>query len=284
MKKIIFVLLLVLMLSGCNQAKDDNQTEVQIANKPPVGVMINPEGTILKERFKVPEGFSRVESEPGSFGEFLQQLPLKPDNTKVKNFDGSEKAHDVHLAVVDYSLGDRDLQQCADAVMRLRAEYFYEKDALDMIHFNFTNGFKAEFSTWASGHSIAVNDNDVSWVKDSKRDGTRESFDKFMNMVYAYAGTLSLKEELISKDIQDLQIGDVFIHGGSPGHAVIVVDMAINDATGQKIFMLAQSYMPAQDIQILKGDTDNTPWYDANIEQTLDTPEWTFEKTELRAW
>ena len=46
-----------------------------------------------------------------------------------------------------------------------------------------------------------------------------------------------------------MQIGDVLIQGGSPGHAVIVVDMAENPATGEKLYLLAQSYMPAQDIQ-----------------------------------
>ena len=49
--------------------------------------------------------------------------------------------------------------------------------------------------------------------------------------------------------VTSMQIGDVLIQGGSPGHAVIVVDMAENPATGEKLYLLAQSYMPAQDIQ-----------------------------------
>ena len=48
-----------------------------------------------------------------------------------------------------------------------------------------------------------------------------------------------------SKELSEMQIGDVFIRGGSPGHCVIVVDMAVHQETGEKLFMLAQSYMPA---------------------------------------
>ena len=60
-----------------------------------------------------------------------------------------------------------------------------------------------------------------------------------------------------------MRIGDVFIIGGSPGHAVIVVDMAVNPETHEKVFLLAQSYMPAQQIQLLKNnnDPDLSPWY-----------------------
>jgi hypothetical protein len=81
-----------------------------------------------------------------------------------------------------------------------------------------------------------------------------------------------------------MQIGDVFIQGGSPGHAVIIVDMAKN-SKGEKIFILAQSYMPAQETQILKNpnDTNSSPWYTLPT-STLETPEWDFNATDLKTW
>src|SRR5262245_19513806 len=71
--------------------------------------------------------------------------------------------------------------------------------------------------------------------------------------------------------------GDVFIQAGYPGHAVIVVDVA-KDRQGHKVFLLAQSYMPAQDMQILRNPELRAlgPWYDANFGAILRTPEWTF--------
>ena len=111
-----------------------------------------------------------------------------------------------------------------------------------------------------------------------------EDFRNYMTLVFAYAGTLSLEKELTPVSIEDMQIGDVFIQGGSPGHAIIVIDMAANKETGNSIFLLAQSYMPAQDIHILKNPTksDFSPWYSLSFEDDLFTPEWTFTRNNLR--
>ncbi|MEC0248950.1 DUF4846 domain-containing protein [Paenibacillus chitinolyticus] len=41
------------------------------------------------------------------------------------------------------------------------------------------------------------------------------------------------------------------IIGGSPGHAGIAVDTAVNKPTGETLFMPAQSCTPARETQIL---------------------------------
>ena len=87
-------------------------------------------------------------------------------------------------------------------------------------------------------------------------------------------------------ELQKIQSGDVFIKGGFPGHAMIVVDVAVNKE-GKKIFMLAQSYMPAQEIHVLKNPMDNdlSPWYELKTDNSLIyTPEWTFAPNQLRRW
>lgn len=246
--------------------------------------IIKPDGRTIMERFNMPEGFVREVSETESFAYYLQTLPLKPIDAMVKYFDGREKQRDVYLSVVDFTLGDRDLQQCADAVMRLRAEYLYTYGRYDEICFNFVSGFSAEFKRWAEGYDISVDGSSVSWVRNDRNNTSYESFQKYLDIVYAYASTLSLEKELTAKPLSDLAIGDVFIKGGSPGHCVIVVDMAVKNDTNEKIFMLAQSYMPAQDIHILKSESEGSPWFSANIEDVLNTPEWTFKATELKTW
>ena len=104
-----------------------------------------------------------------------------------------------------------------------------------------------------------------------------------MNMVFAYAGTLSLAKELQPVTIEEIQVGDVFIQGGSPGHAVIVMDMAIN-AAGDKRFLLAQSYMPAQDIQVLQNPKSevSSPWFELPPGEQMETPEWNFTVHDLK--
>lgn len=83
-----------------------------------------------------------------------------------------------------------------------------------------------------------------------------------------------------------MQPGDILLKPGAPGHAVIVVDMAQNNKS-EKIYLLAQSYMPAQDIHILKNlsGKPSGPWYALQgNNDVIQTPEWTFYKDQLYGW
>jgi hypothetical protein len=245
----------------------------------------NSEGSTLQTRFKAPEGYKRLEVEQKSFAQYLRNLPLKPVGSKVLYYNGDVKENYAYEAVVDMDIGKKDLQQCADAVMRLRAEYFYDQKAYDKISFTLTNGFKVDYSEWIKGNRIVVNGNTTSWQKKGAPSNTYKDFRAYMELIFTYAGTLSLSKSLHTKKINDMAIGDVFIVGGSPGHAVIVVDMAQNPK-GEKIFMLAQSYMPAQETQILRNPSNEnlSPWYEINSDEIIKTPEWTFSSHQLKTW
>lgn len=215
----------------------------------------------------------------------MQNTSLKPHGTLVYCYNGQEKANKVAAAVLNIDVGNKDLQQCADAVMRLRAEYLYKTKQFDLLHFNFTSGFKADYSKWRSGYRISVKGNNVSWIKTTKESESYQSFREYLNIVFTYAGTASLTKELKQISLSQMQIGDVFIKGGSPGHAVIVVDMAVNPQNNKKLFMVAQSYMPAQDIHILINQNKSTisPWYDLDeTASEIETPEWTFAANQLK--
>ncbi len=246
--------------------------------------LVNPSGETVQERILVPEGFERMKVEAGSFGEYLRKLPLKPHGSEVMYYNGTAKPLEVHAAVVDMDIGSRDLQQCADSVIRLRAEYLYGKRLFEQIHFNFTNGFKADYPTWKKGNRIKVSGNKAYWVQQGSATDDYGSFRKYLDVVFAYAGTLSLSKEMNSIPVEGMQPGDVFIFGGSPGHCVIVLDMAESKTTGKRLFMLAQSYMPAQDIHILKNpaNSEGNPWYTPDFGEMLSTPEWEFARAHLK--
>jgi len=280
----LFLAVISITLSCTSQ---DNIEASDIDEKLPVKTtIINTEGTTIESRFNVPAEFERVSVEPNSFEAYLRSLPLKPNGSEVHYYDGRIKSNNVYSAVVDLAIGKRDLHQCADAVMRLRAEYLWNEKKYDQIHFNFTNGFRVDYSKWMQGQRIAFNGNKTYWTSGGTASNTYASFWKYMELIFTYAGTLSLDKELHSKPIDEMKIGDVFIHGGSPGHAVIVVDMAINKETNEKVFMIAQSYMPAQETQILwnLNQTESSPWYSVNFGENLKTPEWTFNKSDLKAF
>ena len=133
--------------------------------------LLRADGKEIHTRIVPPEGYARVNVKEGSFGEYLRNLPLRSHGTKVHYFDGREKWNrSVYCAVVDMEIGKRDLQQCADAVIRLQAEYLYKHKAYDRIHFNFTNGFRADYTKWAEGYRISVKGNQVSWYKSKEKD------------------------------------------------------------------------------------------------------------------
>ncbi len=239
---------------------------------------------LLVNRLAPPPGFRRSSLAEDSYGNWLRHLPLKEADSPVLLFNGDHKGRqDVHAAVVDIDVGKRDLQQCADAVMRLRAEYFFSQKNYSKIHFNYTSGDKVSFDDWRQGRKPKVQGNKVVFsAKTSNVNNSYANFKAYLQQIFNYAGTASLSKELKPISIADLQIGDVFIKGGFPGHAVLVLDMVINDE-GEKCFLLGQSYMPAQNIHILRNPNDPTrsPWYSTNFGTVLNTPEWTFYEEQL---
>lgn len=246
--------------------------------------IIDTSGTTIATRFSPPDGYQRKAADSTSFGFYLRNLPLKKHGFAVHLYDGSLKGNQgAHVAVINMSVGKRDLQQCADAVMRLRGEYLFHSQRFSDIHFRFVSGFNCEYSKWREGNRVALNGNAVSWKKTAAADKSYGSFLKYMETVFNYASTLSLEKELRSIELKDVEIGDVLIRGGSPGHAVIVVDMAENP-DGQKLVLLAQSYMPAQEIQVLMNPMNGnlSPWYNLEERMKIYTAEYTFESFQLR--
>ena len=231
--------------------------------------IINIAENTITERYIIPDGFTRRESNNSSFASYLLSLALKDFDQPVRYFDGRIKAnHSVYCGVIDMDIDSVDLQQCADAVMRFRAEYLYKHQRFDEIKFNFLSDGKARYyEDYAKG--------DYSYSK----------FRKYLKYIFSYANTASLHDELRAvSNPMDIQAGDVFIQKGRPyGHAVIVLDVVESRDLQEKQFLLAQSYMPAQETQILLNPSSDqpSPWYSTKS-PSVQTPEWSFEWKDLR--
>lgn len=241
-------------------------------------------GQTIEARFLPPEPYVRPQYDTLSFANYLRTLPLKSPEAPVKLYNGKTKAEPVHAAVVDMKIGQKNLHQCADAIMRLRAEYLWTEEAYEKIHFNFTSGDRIDYVKWMQGSRVVVAGNDVKWKSRSGPSNTYDDFWSYMETIFMYAGTASFAKELEHVDLADAQVGDVLIQGGFPGHAVLILDMVVHKKTGKKLHMLGQSYMPAQDFHVLKNMRNKTksPWYDLNRSSNIVTPEWTFARTDLK--
>jgi len=257
-----FIILSLLSLMACSTPTSQTVSYIESEQ-----ISIDSAATTIHKRFLAPSGYKTLASESNSFAEYLQTLPLKSIGSQVKYYDGGNKINtNVYCSVVDQDIDPVDLQQCADAVMRLRGEYLFKHKKYAEIHFNFLSDGKAR-------HFIDYAKGDYSYAK----------FRQYMKYIFSYANTASLREELYTRPIYEMQIGDILIQKGNPyGHAVLVVNMA-TDSVGNKLFMLAQSYMPAQEIQILINTNDESlsPWYPLK-EGEIITPEWRFTSVDLR--
>ncbi|MFM7757317.1 MAG: DUF4846 domain-containing protein [Crocinitomicaceae bacterium] len=295
-RKIKIVALFVLLAcTSCGQKQSDkNLKEDQtIANtklsdneseNKSLKDIIDTSGITLQKRINVPDGFMRTEALETSFTSHLRNLPLKKHGSLVRTHNGQYKANDnVYDAVIDLPIGKRDLHQCADAIMRLRAEWLWKNKRYSEIHFNFTSGWRCDYSEWMKGKRVKLINGKPTWIQSKTASNTPQDLWSYLELIFTYAGTLSLSKELVKIPLSQMEVGDVFIKGGSPGHAVLISDMAVNTSTGEKIFLLMQSYMPAQEIQLLKNN-DNpklSPWYSEKQAAMLSTPEWDFTGNQL---
>jgi hypothetical protein len=65
----------------------------------------------------------------------------------------------------------------------------------------------------------------------------------------------------------------------------MVMDRAVSK-DGRIIYLIAQGYMPAQDIHLLNNprDAQLSPWYQVTDDNELVTPEYLFYKDQLKRW
>ena len=299
---IALVTLVLMLLVGCTPKHSDSATQTPEPPLPtPTALLtteadlppqtpepteepysyINEDGMTIATRICTPEGFEREEG--NAYEEFIRNQALMPHGSPVLLYNGTEKGNqNAHVAVLSIDVGERDRQQCADAALRLRCEFLYATEQFDKINYRLTNGDEFPYDKYRKGYRLNVEDNSTSLVKTASADNSYAVFRKYCDILFAYAGTISVEKESQAIPKEDMRIGDIFVIGGSPGHCVIVMDMCEN-ANGSKQFLLGQSYMPAQQIHILKNPASQSPWYSVDdLKFPLSTPEWTFQSECLK--
>jgi len=249
----------------------------------PVAI-IDPAGISVATRIRTPQGYERTRAGLDTYETYTRNLPVKAHQSPVLLYNGSHKGNQsVHAAVLDLSIGTKDLHQCADAAMRIKADFLRAAGRQADIHFDLTNGHRIDYSKWREGYRINVQGNKTEWVLEEQPSDSERVYWQYLELIFTYAGTLSLSRELEPAPLSSLSAGHLWLQGGSPGHAVLVLDECMHSASGEKLYLLAQSYMPAQEMHILinVNEPDISPWYRAPAGTTMSTPEWTFGTTDL---
>lgn len=251
MKKIVLFIFIVLIALGgwCYYASTTS----------------NPWNAATVADIPTPLGYSRINGENASYTQYLRSLPLKSRGTKVHLYTGGEAGFQIRsTAVIDMKLLSNS-EQCADATMRLRAEYLWQQGRYRDIHFRNVNGKQMRYS---GGQS-------------------RKAFESYMRGVYGLCSTYSLYHETEPRAIRDVQPGDVLVYPARNrhwyGHALIVIDVAKNCA-GKVAILCAEGSTPACDIHLVRNlNPLKNPWFFLDED---DDPIWIsvfrFNKNELR--
>lgn len=275
MKKapLLFIFLSIFHFSGCGQGQ--------------VNVAINASGTTLRTRIAPPKGYQWVSEPATSFGHFLHNLPVKRVGSQILDYTGSPIGNQSeHIAVINYDIGYKNLQQCADALIRLRAEYLWRQKRYDELKFHFTNG---DLFTWDQyKRGIRPRENaahQMNYFQLAGYDNSYQSFQKYLETIFIYAGTISLNQETSRvQQTTDIKTGDLLIAPGSPGHAVIIAGTAKNNR-GDKVFLLAEGYTPAQSIHVITNPFGGgiSPWYKLDVHKSPTmTARYGFTNTNIR--
>jgi len=197
---------------------------------------------------------------PDSWQSFLQHLPT--ENKPIVDYRGNLIGdQEKHFAILTFDVGSSDLQQCADALIRLRSEYLYSQKKYAQIGFHFNSGIYYSLTDYLKGiRPVFKNRQQILAQTDRVSELSHISLIKWLDIVYAYANTVSLCKEL--KKADGLQTGTVIIFPGNPGHCCIIIDEAVTDIR-DTVYKMAEGYMPAQSIYVLSNPYEPqwNPWY-----------------------
>ncbi len=290
MKKIISGVVITMVLLGCTHDKvpPTNASQETKSITPESLVQINKDKNTVRERFSPPKGYQWQDEKQDSFGYFIENFKLKPYGSQILRYDGSPiSTQHFHEAVFDIDTGNKDLQQCADAVIRLRAEYLYKNKKENNIKFHFTSGHLLSWNDYKNGTRAFVRGNSVSFRKTAGFDDSYQSFRAYLDLIFNYSGTISLNKETtpVTKNA-DLKTGDILITPGSPGHVVFIAGVCINKE-GKKLFLLGEGFTPAQSIHLLSNPFDQniSPWYELDVNAPgTKTARYIFKPTNFRSF
>jgi len=261
MKILLAIITTILCLTSCSQPVKSTQA-------------IKPEKDSVQRICDVYSNGSQCNCKEETFAEYIWKLALKPKCHMVHLYNGDLRSWQIpQERVVDIDVDSIGLQQCADALIRLYAEYLFANKEYDKIHFCLTNGFDMQYKRWAEGDRVIVKGNNTHWkMNAAEKDYSHSVFMDYLAIVFKYAGTYSLNKNLqpcnYGKNFAGkLKTGDILIRPadirkGTLGHAIMFIQRRGDE------FIFLQSFTPAQEIEVFSSKYVDFS-YNANVMSVL---------------
>ncbi len=255
----------ITLLFSCNTQFQKSSINDELIENDDLVTIIHPKELKIFTKFETPHDYKRLQN-INNFGKWLNNIALKNNNVPVYTYEGHIKTNpNVYVGVLDLQQPKKNLQFNSNALLRLRAEYLFRTKNYEKLD------------------ALAnIKSNPITFTKFVNGDYSYDQFFKYITYYLENSSPQTINDFLTPISLKDIQIGDVFFQKGNiKSHGVIVVDIA-QDGIGNKLFILAQSYYPSQDIQIITNPSNDflSPWYQAK-EGILLTPEWRFFSSDL---
>ena len=162
-------------------------------------------------------------------------------------------------AVVNYSIKGKKLEQCMDIIQRLWAEYLWSQHRSNKICFYLPGGFLLKWKDWQEGFRPLYHGIKVNLIKKMKPDSSRKNFEEYLWEIFYRSNTQTAYFAYPKVELENVQIGDLIVKKGKRGHAVFILDLAI-DNSGNKIVLVGHGDTPACQFFLL-----NYSNYSANL-------------------
>jgi len=219
-------------------------------------------GETIVDRFQPPEGFKRVTVAEKSYGHWLRQLPLMQPYSPVMDYQGNIRraANDTTIAaVINYPIRGKKLEQCMDIIIRFHAEYLFACGRHDEIAYFMPGGFRFEWKDWMNGKRPRYHGIKMTMRQQTEVDSSKNNFEKYLWELFyhSYTQTAYIAYNKISP--YNVQIGDFIVKKGRKGHAVMIVDIAVNE-NDDIVAIIGQGDTPARQFHLLNYKQDN-PWF-----------------------
>jgi hypothetical protein len=216
----------------------------------------------IATRFQPPGGFQRTPVLPGNYGHWLRNLPLLPEKSPVKDYLGKIRntSNDTTIAaVVDYDIQGKKLEQCMDIIIRFRADFLRLRGRENEISFYLPVNFLLKWYDWKQGSRPHFQGIRLNLIQNNPPDSSEKSYEDYLWTIFYHSNTQTAYFNYPKVKLEDLQIGDFIVKKGSRGHAVLIVDLAV-DRDGNKIALVGQGDTPARQFHIL-NNRNHHAWF-----------------------
>jgi hypothetical protein len=214
------------------------------------------------ETIQVPQGFTRIAVEKGSFACWLRNLPVKSSGSAVFDYRGRiyKAGNDSTVArVVDWNILGNRMEQCMDILVHFYAKYLRQTKREDEISFPIPGGYRLGWQDWEKGWRPLFNGINMIMNQCTRDDSSESSFKSYLNTVFAESHTQQFYHTCKVIKRENVQIGDFIVKKGSKSHAVMIVDLAV-DEQGQMVALIGHGDTPACQFYLFNYQKNN-PWF-----------------------